>query len=64
MKSEHEIWKSAKHVIEQHGEQATAFAEARAQAHLDKGDDDSWALWMRIAAATLEIRNRPGRGPE
>lgn len=59
MKSEHEIWKSAKHVVEQHGDQATAFAEARAQSHLDKGDDDSWTLWMRIAAATLEIQKRP-----
>jgi hypothetical protein len=59
MKSEHEIWKSAKHVVEQHGDQATVFAEARAQMHLDKGDDDSWTLWMRIAAATLEIQKRP-----
>jgi hypothetical protein len=63
MKSEHEVWKSAKHLVEQHGDEATAFAEARAQGHLDKGDDDNWALWMRIAAATLEIRNRPGRAP-
>jgi len=62
MKSEHEVWKSAKHLVEQHGGHATQFAEARAQGHLDKGDDDSWALWMRIAAATLEIRSRPGRG--
>ena len=58
MKSEHEIWKSAKHVVEQHGDQATAFAEARAQALLDKGDDEGWVLWMRIAAAILEIQNR------
>lgn len=64
MKSEHEVWKSAKHLVEQHGDHATGFAETRAQGYLDKGDDESWTLWMRIAAATLEIRNRPDRTPQ
>lgn len=63
MKSEHEIWKSAKHVVEQHGEQATAFAEARAQALLAKGDDDGWMTWTRIGAAILELQGRSERDP-
>lgn len=62
MKSEHEIWKSAKHVVEQHGEQAGAFAEARAQALLNKGDDDGWMTWTRIGAAILEMQEKQRRG--
>lgn len=64
MMSELEIWRSARLLVEQHGADAVAAAEARAQAYLDKADDNNWVLWMRIAAAILELQkpapDRPG----
>jgi hypothetical protein len=59
MKSELDIWRSARLLVEQHGADAVATAEARAQAHLDKADHDNWVLWMRIAAAILEMQKMP-----
>ena len=59
MKSELDIWRSAKLMVEQHGAEAAAAAEARAQAYLDKADDSNWVLWMRIAAAILELQRPP-----
>lgn len=56
MQSELEIWRSARLLAEQHGAGALAVAEARAQAHLDKADHDNWVMWMRIAAAILELQ--------
>lgn len=56
MTSELEIWRSARLLVEQHGADAMAAAETRAQAYLDKADDNNWVLWMRIAAAILELQ--------
>jgi hypothetical protein len=56
MPSELDIWRSARLLVEQHGDDAVAVAEARAQAHLDKADSDNWVMWLRIAAAILELK--------
>ena len=56
MLSEIEIWRSARLVVDQHGDKAIATAESRAKDLLNKGDQDGWVTWTRIAAAILEVQ--------
>jgi len=59
--SELEIWRAATLVLDQHGNEALAVAEARGQALLDQADIDGWTRWMRIAAAVLERQTQLSR---
>ncbi len=65
MTSDLDIYRSAQALIKQHGEDAPIHAAMKADAMLDKGDLDGYAVWERILRAVEELQRvepRPG-GP-
>ena len=58
-----DIYRSAQALVKQHGEDAPIHAAMRADAMLDKGDLDGYAVWRRILRAAEELqRTKPGPG--
>ncbi len=58
-----DIYRSANLLVKQHGEDAPIHAAMRADAMLDKGDLDGYAVWKRILAAVKELlRKQPVGG--
>ncbi len=51
-----DIYRSAQVLVKQHGEDAPIRAAMRADAMLDKGDLDGYAVWRRILRAVEELR--------
>ncbi len=51
-----DVYRSAKVVIEQYGQDAPINAAMRADAMLDKGDLDGSAVWKRILQAVEELQ--------
>ena len=63
MTSDLDIYRSAKMLIDQHGEDAGLEAAIRADAILEKGDMEGAAAWRRIVKAVEELqRQEPGPG--
>ena len=63
MTSALDIYRSAKLLIDQHGNEAPIFAAMEADAMLDKGDLDGERVWLRILKAIEDLLNtRPGDG--
>ncbi len=50
-----DIWRSANVLVKQHGADAPIRAAMRADAMLDKGDMDGYAVWKRILRAVGEL---------
>ena len=61
MTSDLDIWRSANLLVKQHGEDAPIHAAMRADAMLEAGDLDGYAVWRRILRAVEELQ---GTGPE
>ena len=59
---DHDIFRSANSLVDQHGEDAPIHAAMRADAMLDKGDLDGVSVWKRILRA-VEVLQRTERGP-
>ncbi len=60
-----DIWRSAGILVKQHGEDAPIEAAMRADALLEKGDLDGYAVWKRILRAVGALpRMEPGPGVE
>ncbi len=58
-----EIYRSANLLVKQHGEDAPIEAAMRADAMLNKGDLDGYAVWKRILKAVEKLqRAKPGPG--
>jgi len=59
-----DIYRSAKLLIDQHGEDAPIFAAMQADKCLEGGDLDGKAVWMRVIGAIEEPTNTdaPGGG--
>ena len=59
--SDIDIYRSARLLIDQHGEDAPIEAAMKADAMLEMGDLDGQAVWLRILRATKEMlrRERP-----
>ena len=51
MTSDLDIYRSAKLLIDQHGDEAPIHAAMRADKMLNKGDMDGRAVWLRILKA-------------
>jgi hypothetical protein len=63
MTSNLDVYRSAKLLIDDHGEAAAIEAAMKADAMLDQGDLDGAAVWRRIVAAVNEIQQaEPGPG--
>ena len=56
MVEEIDIWRSARVLIRQHGEQASIEAAKLADAMLERGDLDGLAVWKRVMAAVEELQ--------
>ena len=52
-----DIYRSAKLLVDQHGEDAPIFAAQQADRCLEAGDLDGKAVWMRVIAAIEELTN-------
>ena len=50
-----DIYRSAKLLIDQHGEDAPIFAAQQADKCLEAGDLDGKAVWMRVIGAIKEL---------
>ncbi len=50
-----DIYRSAKLLIDQHGDEAPIHAAMRADELLDRGDLDGAAVWRRIVSAVNEL---------
>ena len=57
MPSEIDIYRSARLLIDQHGEDAAIFAAQKADKCLESGDLDGKAVWMGVIAAIKELTN-------
>ena len=61
MTSDLDIWRSANILVKRHGQDAPIEAAMQADAMLDKGDLDGYAVRKRILRAVEELqRVRPG----
>ena len=61
MPDEIDIFRSAKLLIDQHGEDAPIFAAMQADKCFEAGDLDGKAVWLRILSAVKELQQRePG----
>ena len=56
MTSDLDIYRSASVLIKRHGQDAPIHAAMRADAMLEKGDLDGYAVWRRILRAVGELR--------
>ena len=57
-----DIYRSAKLLIKQHGEDAAIHAAMQADACSEKGDLEGRAMWLRVIKAIEELqRTRPRR---
>ncbi len=58
-----DIYRSANVLVKQHGQDAPIHAAMRADAMLEAGDLDGYAVWKRILWAVEELqRAEPGLG--
>ncbi len=62
MTSDLEIYRSAKLLIDRHGDDAVIYAAMRGDQMLEQGDLDGLAIWNRILRAIEELR--AGKRPE
>ncbi len=51
-----DIWRSANVLVKRHGADAPIHAAIRADAMLEKGDLDGYAVWKRILRAVEELQ--------
>ncbi len=58
MTSDLDIYRSAKTLVKQHGQDAPIHAAMNADAMLDKGDLDGYAVWKRIVKAVEELLSK------
>ncbi len=55
MPDEIDIYRSAKLLIDQHGEDAPIFAAMQADKRMEAGDIDGCAVWKRVIQAIKEL---------
>ncbi len=58
MTSDLDIYRSAQTLVKRHGQDAPIHAAMRADAMLDKGDLDGYAVWKRILRAVGELLSK------
>ena len=49
------IWRSARVLVDQHGDEAAIHAAMRADTMLDQGDLDGYVVWRRVVRANALI---------
>ena len=56
--SDLDIYRSAKLLVDQHGDEAAIHAAMQADACLERNDFDGKAVWMRVIEAIKELQNK------
>ncbi|MGI4795554.1 MAG: hypothetical protein ACRYG8_16060 [Janthinobacterium lividum] len=51
-----DIWRSAKLLLDRHGEEAPGQARVRPMSRRHEGDEQGSAVWQRIHEAVLELQ--------
>ncbi len=64
MPSDLDIFRSAQALIKQHGQDAPIQAAMRADAMLDKGDLNGYAVWERILRTVEELQGTEPKSGE
>ncbi len=64
MPDEIDIYRSAKLLIDQHGEEAPIFAAMQADKCLEAGDLDGKAVWMGVIRAIKELLDQQPPGSD
>jgi hypothetical protein len=64
MNSDLDVYRSAKLLIDQHGDEAAIHAAMRTDELLDAGDLDGVAVWRRIIRAIEELQRKEPREGE
>ncbi len=64
MTSDLDIYRSARLLVKQHGQDAAIQAAMRADAMLEKGDLDGYAVWKRILRAIEELQGTEPKSGE
>ncbi len=64
MPSEIDIYRSAKLLIDQHGEDAPIYAAMQADKCLEAGDLDGEATWVRVIGAIAELLDQQPPGSD
>jgi hypothetical protein len=59
--NEKDVYRSAKHLIDQYGSEAPVQAAMRADAMLERGDLNGAGVWKRIATAIFMIQSTEGK---
>ena len=59
-----DIYRAAQALIKRHGQDAPIHAAMRADATLDKGDLDGYAVWKRILWAVEELQTKAPKSGE
>jgi hypothetical protein len=63
MSDDRDIWAAAARLVDRHGEEAPAVAEAQAEASLEIDDIIAHGRWLAVAACCSELlRSAPGSG--
>ena len=52
-----DIYRSAQILVKRHGQDAPIYAAVRADAMLEKGDLDGYAVWKRVLKAVEELQS-------
>ena len=52
-----DIYQSAQILVKRHGQDAPIYAAVRADAMLEKGDLDGYAVWKRVLKAVEELQS-------
>ncbi len=59
-----DIYRSANVLVKHHGENAPIYAAMRADAMLEKGDLDGYAVWKRVLRAVEELQGTAPKSGE
>ena len=58
MISDRDVWRSAQVLVKRHGADVSIHAAMRADAILEAGDLDGYAMWKRIVKAVGELLSK------
>ncbi len=62
MFSDLDVYRTAKLLVDKHGDEAPIHAAMKADAMLERGDMDGRAVWLRVVRAVKELLDTKPRG--
>ena len=59
-----DVWRTAHVMLKEYGAEAELLAAQRADALLDLGDPEGFAVWKRVVAAIVDLERKKPSGSE